>query len=77
MKSNSAGWLRRLVVFLLSIMAAIVLIGIMRFTLGPTLQEILLDADAPFWPFTVQNIMWVALFIGSVSYTHLTLPTKA
>jgi len=64
MKSNSAGWLRRLVVFLLSIMAAIVLIGIMRFTLGPTLQEILLDADAPFWPFTVQNIMWVALFIG-------------
>jgi len=64
MKSNSTGWLRRLVVFLLSIMAAIVLIGIMRFTLGPTLQEILLDADAPFWPFTVQNVMWVALFIG-------------
>ncbi len=64
MKSNSVGWLRRMVVFLLAILAAIVLIGIMRFTLGPTLQEILLDADAPFWPFTVQNIMWVALFIG-------------
>jgi len=64
MTTNSTGWLRRLIVFLLAIMAAIVLIGIMRFTLGPTLQEILLDADAPFWPFTVQNIMWVALFIG-------------
>jgi len=64
MKSNNAGWLRRTIVFLLAILAAIVLIGIMRFTLGPTLQEILLDADAPFWPFTVQNIMWVALFIG-------------
>jgi len=64
MKSNNAGWLRRAIVFLLAILAAIVLIGIMRFTLGPTLQEILLDADAPFWPFTVQNIMWVALFIG-------------
>ena len=64
MKSNSTGWLRRLVVFLLSILAAIILIGIMRFTLGATLQEILLDADAPIWPFTVQNIMWVALFIG-------------
>jgi len=64
MKSNNTGWLRRTVVFLLAILAAIVLSGIMRFTLGPTLQEILLDADAPFWPFTVQNIMWVALFIG-------------
>ena len=64
MKSNGTGWLRRLTVFLLSVLAAIVLIGVMRFTFGPTLQEILLDADAPFWPFTVQNVMWVALFIG-------------
>lgn len=64
MKSNGTGWLRRLTVFLLSVLAAIVLIGVMRFTFGPTLQEILLDADAPFWPFTVQNVMWIALFIG-------------
>ena len=59
-----ASWVRRLFVFALSVLAAIVLIGLMRYTLGPTLQEILLDADATFWPFTVQNIMWVALFIG-------------
>ncbi len=56
--------LRRLFVFLLAILAAIITIGIIRFTLSPALQEILLDADASFWPFTVQNIMWVALFIG-------------
>lgn len=64
MKSNGTGWLRRLIVFLLSVFAAIVLIGVMRFALGPGLQEILLDADSPSWPFTVQNVMWVALFIG-------------
>lgn len=64
MKPNSTGWLRRLTVFLLSIVAALVLIGIMRYTLSDTLQEILLDADSESWPFTVQNVMWVALFIG-------------
>lgn len=55
---------RRLVVFMLSVFAAIVLIGILRYTTGEVLQEILLDADADFWPFTVQNVMWVALFVG-------------
>ena len=63
MQKNSKA-VRRLIVFLLAILAAIVLIGIIRFTAGPVLQEVLLDSDASFWPFTVQNIMWVALFIG-------------
>ena len=62
--NSNARILRRLFVFLLAIFAAIVFIGILRFTTGPALQEILLDADASFWPFTVQNVMWVALFIG-------------
>ncbi len=56
--------LRRLFIFLIAIIAAIVVIGIIRFTVSPSLQEILLDADAPFWPFTVQNVMWISLFIG-------------
>ena len=56
--------IKRTFVFLVAIVAAIVLIGIIRFTTGPALQEILLDSDASFWPFTVQNIMWIALFIG-------------
>ena len=61
---SNARLIRRTIVFLLAILAAIVLIGIIRFTAGPALQEILLDSDASFWPFTIQNIMWVALFIG-------------
>lgn len=55
---------KRLFVFAVSIVAAIVLIGIIRVAGGPTLQEVLLDADAGFWPFTIQNFMWLALFVG-------------
>jgi biopolymer transport protein ExbB/TolQ len=56
--------IKRAFVFLIAIVAAIVLIGIIKFTAGPTLREILLDSNASYWPFTIQNIMWVALFIG-------------
>ena len=55
---------RRVFVYLIAFIAAVVWIGIMRLVLGEQLKEILLDADAPFWPFTIQNIMWVALFLG-------------
>jgi biopolymer transport protein ExbB/TolQ len=56
--------LKRTFTFIVAIVAAIVVIGLIKALTGPTLQEILLDSDAGFWPFTVQNIMWVALFIG-------------
>ena len=62
--SKSTNWLKRLIVFALSIAAAIIVIGILRLTAPPSIQEILLDADASFWPFTIQNVMWVALFVG-------------
>lgn len=62
--NNNTRMFRRLFVFVTAVLAAIILIGIIRLTTGPALQEILLDSDASFWPFTVQNIMWVALFIG-------------
>jgi len=52
---------KRTLVFLIAIVAAIVLIGIIRFTTGPALQEILLDSDASYWPFTIQNIMELVL----------------
>ena len=61
---NTSDIFKKLFIFTVSIVAAIVLIGIIRIAASPALQEILLDADADFWPFTVQNIMWVALFIG-------------
>ena len=62
--NNMTSLFRRLFVFSISIVAALVTIGIIRVAASPALQEILLDADASFWPFTVQNVMWVALFIG-------------
>ena len=62
--NKNARLIRRLFVYMVAIIAAIVVIGIIRFTFSPTLQEILLDADASFWPFTVQNVMWVSLFFG-------------
>lgn len=61
---KQANLYKRLFVFTVSIIAAIVLIGIIRLTASEGIQEILLDADSDFWPFTVQNIMWLALFIG-------------
>lgn len=61
---TSGKFLTRVVVFVLSILAAIIVIGILRLVLGENLQEILLDSDASFWPFTIQNFMWVALFVG-------------
>jgi len=63
MKTTS-GWMRRAFVFLIAVIAAIVLIGVIRYTANEALLEILLDSDATFWPFTVQNIMWVSLFVG-------------
>lgn len=57
-------FIRRLFVYLVAFFAAIVFIGILRISTGPQLREILLDADASFWPFTIQNFMWFALFFG-------------
>ena len=56
--------LKRAFAFAVAVVAAIVLIGIIKVATGPALQEILLDSDSGAWPFTVQNVMWVALFVG-------------
>lgn len=61
---NRANLFKRLFVFTVSIIAAIVLIGIIRIVASEQIVEILLDADADFWPFTIQNVMWIALFVG-------------
>ena len=62
--NNMTSLFRRLFVFTVAIVAALVTIGIIRVAASASLQEILLDADSEQWPFTVQNIMWVSLFIG-------------
>jgi len=55
--NTSTNLLRRLFVLLVAIIGAIVTIGIIRVAASPALQEILLDADAPFWPFTLELYM--------------------
>jgi len=62
--NNMTSLFRRIFVFTVAIVAALVTIGIIRVTASESLQEILLDADSDFWPFTVQNVMWISLFIG-------------
>ena len=56
--------LRRLFVISVSIIAAIVTIGIIRVSGSPLVQDILIDGNAGYWPFTIQNIMWIAFFIA-------------
>ena len=55
---------RRVFVYLVALVAAIVFIGILLVTMPPAMKEILLDANASYWPFTIQNFMWLALFFG-------------
>ena len=56
--------IKRAFVFLVAIVAAIIVIALIRVFFGAGLREILLDDDSRAWPFTVQNIMWVSLFVG-------------
>lgn len=62
MKANAA--LKHAFVLAVSILAAIVIIGIIRITAPHMVKVILLDSDASYWPFTIQNVMWIAFCIG-------------
>ncbi len=62
--NKGVGMLRRAVMLVIAIVAAVILIGILSVAASPAVQEVLLDRDAAFWPFTIQNVMWVALFVG-------------
>ncbi|MEM1106673.1 MAG: MotA/TolQ/ExbB proton channel family protein [Pseudomonadota bacterium] len=61
---NSINLFKRAFVLLVALVAAVILIGILSVAASPAVQEILLDRDASFWPFTIQNVMWIALFVG-------------
>ncbi|MEO0816814.1 MAG: MotA/TolQ/ExbB proton channel family protein [Pseudomonadota bacterium] len=62
--NKGIGFLKRAIVLVVAIVAAVILIGVLSVTTPPAVQEVLLDRDASFWPFTIQNVMWVALFVG-------------
>lgn len=54
----------KLFTVVIAVFAAVVTIGLIHLLSGPEMQEILLDADSSWWPFTIQNFMWVAFFVG-------------
>lgn len=62
--NKGIGFLKRAIVLVIAIVAAIILIGVLSIATPAAVQEVLLDRDASFWPFTIQNVMWVALFVG-------------
>lgn len=56
--------MRRLVALAISLFSAAVFIALMAQFLPPSAAAILLDVQRASWPFTVQNILWLAFFAG-------------
>jgi hypothetical protein len=54
----------RIVTLLISLLSAIVLIAFLARVLPPDAATVVLDINRASWPFTVQNVLWLALFVG-------------
>ena len=54
----------RIVTLIVSLLTAVVVIALLSRILSPTAAAILLDINRPTWPLTVQNILWLAFFVG-------------
>jgi biopolymer transport protein ExbB/TolQ len=54
----------RLVTLAVSLAAAVLAIALMARILPETAASILLDINRASWPFTVQNVLWLAFFVG-------------
>ena len=54
----------RLITLLVSLVTAVVVIALLSKLLPPEAAAILLDIKRASWPFTVQNILWLAFFVG-------------
>ena len=54
----------RILTLLISLSAAIVMIALLARLLPPPAASILLDINRVSWPFTVQNVLWLAFFAG-------------
>jgi biopolymer transport protein ExbB/TolQ len=54
----------RLITLLVSVVTALIVIALLTKILSPEAAAILLDPERGSWPFTVQNFLWVAFFIG-------------
>jgi hypothetical protein len=49
---------------LVSLLTAVLVIALMARVLPPTASAIMLDINRSSWPFTVQNVLWLAFFVG-------------
>ena len=54
----------RQIAFLISLVSAILVIALLARVLPPTAASIILDIKRASWPFTVQNVLWIAFFFG-------------
>ena len=54
----------RIITLIVSLLTAIVVIALLTKLLPPTAAAILLDIKRSTFPFTVQNILWLAFFVG-------------
>lgn len=54
----------RTITLIVSLLTAIVVIALLTKLLPPTAAAILLDIKRTTYPFTVQNILWLAFFVG-------------
>ena len=54
----------RAITLLISIVSAIVVIAVLARILPTDAAAVLLDIKRGSWPFTVQNVLWVAFFVG-------------
>jgi biopolymer transport protein ExbB/TolQ len=54
----------RIITLSISLVAAIIFIILMVRLLPPEAASILLDDTRASWPFTIQNILWLAFFVG-------------
>lgn len=54
----------RVIALLLSIVTAILAIALMARALPPTAAAVMLDIKRETWPFTIQNALWLAFFVG-------------
>ena len=56
--------MRRQITMLVSLLTAVLVIALMARVLPPSAAAIMLDINRSSWPFTVQNVLWLAFFIG-------------
>ena len=54
----------RLITLAVSLITAVIIIALLARILPPEAAAILLDINRGTWPLTVQNILWLAFFVG-------------